>query len=55
MIDQQEYSPLNLAIKMDEIAYWIKSHKPKITPEKLGEMLHEEVYRIVDEIEADMF
>lgn len=52
---KEPYSTLRLSIEMDDIAAWIKRHKPDWTPKKLADELRAEVERIEDEMTDGSF
>jgi hypothetical protein len=49
-VSDGSYTVLRIAIKMDEIASWIKSKNPDWTPEKIAQELSSEVERIEREM-----
>ena len=47
---KRPYSALRLSIEMDSIALWVSRNNPKWKPEKIAEVLREEIERIEQEM-----
>ena len=46
----EKYSPLGLAVALDELAVWIQSTHADWSPQRIAQEMREEVDRIEDEM-----